>query len=58
MVKYLECKNFMPDCDAVVEAETEEELMKKAAEHAAEVHGIAQIPDLMIASIKACMKER
>jgi len=42
--KKLTCKNIGVDCDAVFEGDTEEEVMQKAAEHAATEHNLPQIP--------------
>ncbi|UCF59598.1 MAG: DUF1059 domain-containing protein [Candidatus Bathyarchaeota archaeon] len=39
MAKILRCRDVGVDCDHVIRAETEEELMKKVAEHAKTVHG-------------------
>jgi len=43
------------DCDWSATAETEEELLKKVHEHAKE-HGFTEIPDELLAQIKANMK--
>lgn len=40
MAKMLRCRDAGVDCDAVIRAETEEELMRKVAEHAKTVHGM------------------
>jgi predicted small metal-binding protein len=49
MAKIVDCSKVDPStgCSHVVRGETEEELMKKAAEHAKE-HGIVEVtPELM-----------
>ncbi len=37
-MKTLQCRDVGFDCDAVVRAETEEEVLQQAAAHAKEVH--------------------
>ncbi len=39
MTKVLHCSDLMHGCDYVAKADTEEELMQKAAQHAREKHG-------------------
>ncbi len=42
MGKTLSCKDVSLNCDTVIQGETEEEVMEKAAEHAAEKHGVTE----------------
>lgn len=42
-MKELRCRDVGFDCSAVVRAETEEEVMRQAAKHAAAVHGLTDI---------------
>ena len=37
--KELRCKDFRPDCDFTIRAETEEEVLNKCQEHACSAHG-------------------
>jgi predicted small metal-binding protein len=47
MAKELRCKDAGMDCDFVARGQTEEEVMKAAAEHGKQKHGMTQItPDL------------
>jgi predicted small metal-binding protein len=46
----------MPGCDFVAEAPTEEELLKKAAAHAAEAHGIKEITPELAAKVKSVIE--
>jgi predicted small metal-binding protein len=47
MAKQLRCGDLMPGCDRVIEGKDEQEVMAKAAEHARNDHGLAQVtPDL------------
>ncbi len=40
MPKEVRCRDIGPDCDAVVVADTEEEILAQVAEHASRVHGM------------------
>ena len=59
MAKVLRCRDLGMNCPKEVRAETEEELMKLAAEHAEKDHGIsvAMIPPSMLAMVKAAIKD-
>jgi predicted small metal-binding protein len=43
MAKELICRDVGFDCQAIVRADSEEEVMAQAAVHAREVHGLQQI---------------
>ena len=45
MTKVVHCRDVGFDCDGVVRAETEEEALKKVAEHAKTVHGLKEISE-------------
>lgn len=55
-MKTLACGDLVPGCPAVVEAETEEEIMQIAAKHAAEAHGLA-VDDGLVAAVKAAIRD-
>ena len=59
MAKVLRCRDLGMDCQKEVRAETEDELMKLAAEHAEKDHGIstALIPESIITMIKSAIKD-
>jgi len=57
MAKMLRCRDVGVDCDGVIRAETEEELMGKVAEHAKTAHGITEISPELAAKVKAAIKE-
>ncbi|CAN5741875.1 hypothetical protein BH20CHL3_BH20CHL3_08440 [soil metagenome] len=40
MAKELHCRDVGPDCDAVVEAESDEEVLAQVAAHAKDAHGM------------------
>jgi len=52
----IKCKDVGMDCEFEATAETEDELMKKIAEHAAEVHGLETIPPELLEKVKAAIK--
>jgi predicted small metal-binding protein len=53
------CKDTGADCDAVLRAETMEELQKKIAAHAKEAHGmdIASIPEEQKQQLMSLIKQ-
>lgn len=57
MAKMILCRDVGVDCDAAICAETEEGLMRKVAEHAKTVHGMAEIPQDLVPKVKAAIKE-
>lgn len=55
-MKTLHCSDLGFDCKAIVKANTEQEVLKIAAEHAQAVHGVAVTPE-MAEEIKKLIKE-
>ena len=55
-MKTLHCSDLGFDCEAVVKAGTEEEVLQIAAEHAKEVHGVNVTPE-MAEQFKTKIKE-
>lgn len=56
-MKVLHCRDAGFDCDRVIRAETEEEVLKQAASHAKKDHHIEEIDDKMVENIKAIIKD-
>ncbi len=58
MAKVLRCRDVGMNCPKEMRAETEEEVLKLAAEHAAKDHGIpaSSIPPSILAKVKAAIK--
>lgn len=52
-MKRLACGTVVPDCTAVLEAETDEELMAGVVEHAREAHGMTDIPPEVVDRVRA-----
>jgi predicted small metal-binding protein len=56
MEKVIRCKDVGFDCPGVIRAPTEDEAMKKAAEHAKTAHGIKDITPEIAAKVKSVMR--
>jgi len=48
-----DCTNVVPGCEGVVSGESEEEVLQKAASHAAESHNMDQLPGEVVEKVKA-----
>jgi predicted small metal-binding protein len=57
MAKVLRCRDVGMDCDFEARAETEEELLQKAAEHAEAVHNLKEIPEEVLAQVRAAIRD-
>lgn len=45
-MKTLNCRDAGFDCNAQIQAETEDEVLAQAADHASSVHGVTVTPEL------------
>jgi predicted small metal-binding protein len=45
------------DCDFVARGETEEEVLKLAAEHAGPVYGMTEMSDELVAKVRAAIQD-
>ncbi|MFQ5865818.1 MAG: DUF1059 domain-containing protein [bacterium] len=57
MAKVLRCRDVGFDCDGVVRAETEEEVLKMAAEHAQSVHNLKELSDAVVQKVKEAIRD-
>jgi predicted small metal-binding protein len=57
MAKVLRCADMGVACNWVGRAETEDALFKMAAKHAAEVHGMKEIPKELLAKAKSAIRD-
>lgn len=59
MAKVLRCQDLGMNCPKEIRAETEEELLRVAAQHAEKDHGIpaSKIPPSILAMVKAAIKD-
>ncbi len=55
-MKILACGDLVPGCQAVVTAETEDEILQIAARHAVEAHGLT-VDDDLVAAVKGAIRE-
>ncbi len=56
-MKQFACGTVVDGCDGVVTGETDDEVLAAAAKHAAEAHGMSEVPDDVVAAIKAGITE-
>jgi len=57
MAKVLHCKDVGFDCDGVVRAETEEEVLQMAAEHAQSVHNLNELTEEVVEKVRAAIRD-
>ncbi len=57
MDKVFRCRDLGLDCDAVLRASTEDEILKQAAEHAQAVHDMKEIPAEVVAKVRSAIRE-
>lgn len=57
MAKVLRCRDVGFDCDSVIRAETEEEILKKAAEHAQTVHNLKELSEEVVEKVRAAIRD-
>ncbi len=57
MAKVLRCRDVGMDCDFVARANTEEEILKQAAEHAQTTHNMKDIPQEVVAKVRAAIRD-
>jgi len=56
-MKQFACATVVPGCDGVVSGETEDDVLAAAAAHAAEAHGMSDVPAEVVDAIKAGITE-
>ena len=52
-MKRFACGTVVPGCEGVVTGETDDEVLAAAAAHAAEAHGMTEVPDEVVGAIRA-----
>ncbi|HEX7140063.1 MAG TPA: DUF1059 domain-containing protein [Vicinamibacterales bacterium] len=55
MIKAIACGDVVPGCAFRAEAATEEELLKKVAAHARDVHGVAEVTPELLSKVRAAI---
>lgn len=57
MPKVLRCRDVGMNCDFVARGQTEEEILKKAAEHARMTHNMKNIPAEVLTKVRAAIRD-
>jgi predicted small metal-binding protein len=57
MAKVLRCSDVGFECDRVIPAETEEEVLKQAAEHARTVHNLQEMTEEVVEKVCAAIRD-
>lgn len=57
MVKVVRCRDVGFDCDGVVRAETEPELLNLVAAHAREVHHLESVSEEVVGLVRKVIRE-
>ena len=57
MAKVLKCSDVGFECDGVIRAETEEEVLQQAAEHAKTVHDVQELTDEIVQKVRAAIHD-
>jgi predicted small metal-binding protein len=58
MTKQIACHDVVHGCGFTATAETEEELVEKVVEHAAQEHGVREVTPELAAKVKAAIRNR
>ena len=56
MAKVLRCRDVGFDCDAVVHADTEDEILAQAAEHVTRDHGLEKVGDDVVQKVLSSIR--
>ena len=56
MARVLHCGEVVPGCDGIVQGETDQEVMAKAAEHAREAHGMTEVDAATADALQAAIR--
>ncbi len=57
MTLVVRCREIGFDCDGVIKAESEEELMKQVAAHADEVHNVTEVTPELVEKVRSVVYE-
>jgi len=56
-MKIVRCRDVGFDCDGVVRAETEQEVLEQVAAHAKAVHNIETVPPEVVEKVRQVMRD-
>jgi predicted small metal-binding protein len=57
MTLVVRCREIGFDCEGVVKAESEEQVLSMVAEHARTVHGLKEITPELVAKVKSVVRQ-
>jgi predicted small metal-binding protein len=57
MAKVVRCRDVGFNCEGVVRAETEEEVLKQVAVHARTVHNLEAVSEEVVAKVRQVMRD-
>jgi len=57
MAKVIRCREVGFDCEGVIRADTEEEALRQAAEHARSAHGLKEVSQEVVAKVRSVMRD-
>ena len=57
MALVVHCRDIGFDCEGVVRAETEKDLLQQVAEHAKSTHGLEEVTDKVVEKVKSVIRE-
>lgn len=57
MTKVIRCRDVGFDCEGVIRADTEEEAVTQAAEHARTLHGLTEITPEVEEQVRAAVRD-
>ncbi len=58
MSKTMKCGDVMPGCNTVIEGEDVQEVLSKAAKHAANDHGVKEITPEIARKVEAAIRDK
>lgn len=56
-VLVVHCRDVGFDCEGIVQAETEEDLLQQVAEHAKSTHGLEEVTGEVVEKVKSVIRE-
>jgi len=56
-MKEFRCRDVGFDCSGVIRADSDEETLKQAAEHARQAHGVAELDDGTVQTIRSKIRQ-
>ena len=57
MAKVLRCKDVGFECEGVIHADTEEEVLQQAAAHAQTVHNVTELTEEIVEKVRAAIRD-